>query len=66
MACRALLEVVSILVRNTEQFADHQRRNRQCEALDEIDWRAGVLHRVEVLGHDLGDPRFQALLAKLL
>ena len=35
----ALLEVLAVVVGHTEQFADHQRRNRKCEVVHQIHWR---------------------------
>ena len=40
---------VAVLVRHPEQFADHQRRDRQRERLHEVGRAARGRHRVEVL-----------------
>ena len=49
LARTASLEVVAVVVGHTEQLTDHQRRDRQCEAVHQIDRRTGTFHRVEVL-----------------
>ena len=42
LAGAAALEVVAVVVRHAEQLADHQRRDRQREALHQIRWRPGA------------------------
>src|SRR5262249_16844935 len=57
----APLEVLAVVVGHTEQFADHQRRNRQRKVLHQICWRALAFHRVQLRVDDLGDARLEAL-----
>ena len=62
-SCRdaAPLEVFAVVVGHAEQFADHQRRNRQREVLHQIHWRACTFHRVQLCVDDLDDARLETL-----
>jgi hypothetical protein len=58
---RALLEISPVGVGHPEQFADHQRRDRQRERRHQVGRAAPRGHRVEVLVDDLHDARLQPL-----
>ena len=55
------LEGFPVGVGDTEQFADHQRRHRQCEHLDEVDRWGQLRHQLELLLGDVDDVLFELL-----
>ncbi|MEV0053172.1 hypothetical protein AB0H34_22035 [Saccharopolyspora shandongensis] len=54
-----LLELVAIRVRHAQQFADHQRRDRQREVRHQIGRLAHPLQIIQRRIDDLHDPRLQ-------